>query len=72
MLDLLLLCELEEQLSLRIEYDKELEDELIEKFETQELDMLELLLDSSLEHLLLEEHDDNSAPEKQEIEELEE
>ena len=34
--------------------------------------MLELLLDSSLEHLLLEEQDDNSAPEKQELGELEE
>ena len=38
----------------------------------EELDMLELLLDSSLEHLLLEEQDDNSAPDKQELEELEE
>ena len=49
------LCELEQQLSLRMEQDKELEDELKEKLERQELDMLELLLDSSLEHLLLEE-----------------
>ena len=40
--------------------------------EGQELEMLELLLDSSLEHLLLEEQDDNSAQDKQELEELEE
>ena len=66
------LCELEEQLLLRMEQDKELEDELREKIDRQELDMLELLLDWSLEHLLLEEQDDNSAPDKQELEELEE
>ena len=58
MLDSLWLCELEEQLSLKIEVDKELEDELVEKVEGEELDMLELLLDLSLEHLLLEEHDE--------------
>ena len=58
MLDSLWLCELEEQLSLIIEEDKELEDELVEKMEGEELDMLELLLDLSLEHLLLEEHDE--------------
>ena len=38
----------------------------------EELDMLELLLDSSLEHLLLKEHGDNLAQDKQELEELEE
>ena len=55
-----------------MEQDKELEDKLREKLERQVLDMLELLLDSSLEHLLLEEQDDTSAPDKQELEELEE
>ena len=55
-----------------MEQDKELEDELKEKLERQELDMLELLVDLSLEHLLLEEQDDNSAQDKQELEELEE
>ena len=58
MLDSLSLCELEEQLSLIIEEDKELEDELVENMEGEELDMLKLLLDLSLEHLLLEEHDE--------------
>ena len=72
MLDSLWLCELEEQLSLRIEEDKELEDELVEKVEGEELDMLELLLDLSLEHLLVEEHDEDSVQEKQELEEQEE
>ena len=56
-LDSIWLCELEEQLSLRFEEDKELEDELVEKVDGEDFDMLELLIDSALEHLLLEEHD---------------
>ena len=55
MLESLWLCELEKQLPLRVKEDRELEDELVEKFEREELDMLKLLLDSSLEYLLLEE-----------------
>ena len=71
MLDSLWLCELEKQLSLRVKEDRELEDELVEKLQGEELDMLKLILDLSLEHLLLEEHDEYSAQDKQELEELE-
>ena len=72
MLDLLGLYELDEELSLITEEDKELEDEHVEKVEGEELDILQLLIESSLEHLLLEEIEEQSSPDKQELEELEE
>ena len=52
------LCDLEEELSLRTEEDKELEDELVEKMDGEDFDMLELLIDSALENVLLEEYDE--------------